>query len=147
MSTSHLFALIERRYELIRDLVMLTDTQALVAISEDVSTTLGILARKDTLIDQLRDIQTQLQPYHGEDPELRVWRCAEDRKRCKDLAEQSEQLLKEVIELDEKTIESMQRGRDAISAQLQYVQDSLSAQQAYNAEQQLAESVLDVAEL
>ncbi len=145
--TTRLLSLIERRYDLIRDLVVLTDTQALVSTSEDASTTLGILARKDTLIDQLRQINTHLEPYRGEDPNQRVWPSRQHRQRCQEIAEQSDQLLKEIIEMDEQTIQAMQRSRDAVSAQLRCVEDSLSAQRAYSAERQLSESVLDVSDL
>jgi|694.fasta_scaffold01378_8 hypothetical protein len=145
--TQRLLSLIESRHRLVTDLLTLTASQGQVSFTEEMPAILGLLARKEGLVDELQQLQSELSVYAYDEPEDRVWDSVQQRTRCQQLADTTEQLLKKILELDSATLDSMHQHRDAIAAQLQHGQDSTLAESAYTAGSQLAESLLDIPDL
>lgn len=145
--TQRLLSLIESRHRLVTDLLTLTASQGQVSFTEELPAILGLLARKEGLVDELHQLQSELSVYAYDEPEDRVWDSVQQRTRCQQLADTTEQLLKKILELDAGTLDSMHQHRDAIAAQLQHGQDSTLAESAYTAGSQLAESLLDIPDL
>jgi hypothetical protein len=144
--TQRLAELINQRYQLVQEIHHLTTAHPDMASIEDVSLTLGVLSRKESMLDQLRQLHTQLASFQTQDPDRRSWICPEERQRCQQMANQTDNLLREIMELDQRNISSMQQRREAIAAQLMYGQDSSSAEQAYMAASQLEQGMLDIFE-
>jgi hypothetical protein len=123
-----------------------TSQQALLP-GEDVSTLLGVIARRETLIDQLSQVERQLHPYQSDDPDRRVW-CSPDRRNtCRQLVARIESLMQEVLRLDGQTLDAMCQKRDLIAAEMRHGLDSSMAEQAYLSSDALQECVLDVNDL
>lgn len=146
--TERLVALLETKLDLVESLHTLSSSQNCLSPSQDVSANLGLIARRDVIVDQLIHVQSQLQTYQGEDPEIRIWRDEHRRTHCRDVASRVESLIKEIIRLDEQTLQTMCQQRDLVATQLQYGADSNLAQRAYTSGDALQQpSVLDVSDL
>lgn len=146
-NTDRLNELIVERYEVVRNLLSLTEAHASAACKQDLTVTMSILSRKDSLIDRLGQLQKDFELYRCQPPESRVWRDDFVRLETQRMADQSDEILRKILELDGQTLRSMQDNRDAIAAQLHHESDSMSAQRAYGSEQLLTESVLDISDL
>lgn len=114
--------------------------------SGDVTQLLGLLAVKQRTIDELHEHERNLDPYRADDPAQRVWSSDAERVRCSSLAEQSAQLLREILALENRCEESLRRRRDEAAVQLSAVQSSGAARGAYaaSANASFAESTLDL---
>ncbi len=146
--TERLVVLLETKLDLVESLHTLSCSQNSLVSSQDVSVTLGLIARRDVLVDQLVQVQSQLQTYQGEDPEERIWQSEDRRAYCRDIASKVEQLIKEILRLDEETLQTMCHQRDLVAAELQHGLDSNSAQRAYTSGDALQQpSVLDISDL
>lgn len=145
--TDRLLELVQRKLELVESLHQLSVSQRDQSIQVDASVTLGLVVRRDSLVDQLLDVQSQLHVYRDDDPERRQWSSAELRQQCRKLVTKIDAKLQEVLLLDQQTLNSMSQHRDSIAAELRHDVDSNLAQQAYTANQSLQPSVLDIGDL
>ncbi|MFO0939254.1 MAG: hypothetical protein U0930_00660 [Pirellulales bacterium] len=146
--TERLTILLETKLDLVESLYTLSCSQNSLVANQDVSVTLGLIARRDVIVDQLLQVQSQLQTYQGEDPEQRVWQSEARRVHCRDVASRVEQMIKEILRLDEHTLETMCHQRDLVAAELQHGLDSNLAQRAYTSGDALQQpSVLDICDL
>lgn len=145
--TDFLLDCMRQRRELLETLKTLAESQAMTAEQTEIDLTLGVLGRKQALFEELADVQRLLQPYMHDDPESRLWRSAEQRERCRQLAEQGQRLLRETMHIEQLTLQEMTSRRDAVAAQLQDGQDSILAQTAYQADSMLGAGALDIADL
>lgn len=144
--TKTLAKLIRQRYELVQEIHQLSFAHPDMTSADQISVTLSILSRKEAMLDQLRSLHTQLASFQTEEAELRNWSHPEERKRCQQLAQQTDVLLREIIELDQRNLDSMQQRREAVAAQLIHGQDSRSAEHAYTAISLIEKSQLDISE-
>jgi hypothetical protein len=145
--TDRLLTLMTVKLELVESLYALSASQQALLPGEDVSSLLGVIARRETLIDQLSQVQHQLQPYQVDDPERRVW-CSPDRRdTCLKVVGKIEKLMKEVLRLDGQTLDAMCQQRDTIAAELRHGLDSNLAERAYAPNDSLQQSVLDINDL
>ncbi len=145
--TDQLSSLISERYEIVNSLLNLTLGQSEASLGEDLAVTMSLLARRESLVDRLRQIHSQLSDFQDETPESRVWSFPNQREQCQQLLDQSDEMLRKILELDEQTLRSLQNRREAVAAQLYCGQDSISVQKAYSTQQILSESLLDVTDL
>lgn len=142
--TERLFACMFQRYELLDALYTLAETQALIASQNDVDVMLGLLARKQTLLEELATVQERLEPYFTDQPDERVWKSIARRELCRKYSEQGQQLLASIMQLEEGTLTELTSRREAVAAQLQDGKDSIIASTAYKTENVLGNSTLDV---
>lgn len=145
--TEFLLQCMLQRVELLRALVELAEAQQQAVSQNATDATLGILARKQSLIAELLESQAALQPYMYDDPEQRCWRSPQRRQECRDAAEEGKQLLLQIARIDQTSLESLTSRRDAIAAQLQEGKDSTLAQSAYTADRVFQEGSLDILDL
>ncbi len=145
--TENLLQCMQDRLGALTALRQLADSQADAATGGDVNVTLGILARKQTLLDQLSVIQQRLQPFFDDDPEARVWTSPERREACRQHAYEGSRLLQEIMQLEKTALDEMAGRREAVAAQLQDGKDSILAHTAYTADSMLCESALDIGDL
>ena len=136
-----------QRRDLLVALRSLTNAQQDAIQTSEPSITLGILARKSSLLDELSEVHYQLIPFHHDDPELRTWATPERRQLCRQLADEGQQLLREIIAVEQATVDAVSTQRDAVAAQLQDGTDSIIASNAYTAGDLLNQSTLDLSNL
>ena len=145
--TETLHACMQARLELLDALKTLADAQVAAADNTEIDATLGLLARKQSLLEELAAVQEKLAPYMHDEPELRLWSSGHRRQQCQQLAEQGQQLLQATLQLEQGVLEQMTSRRDAVAAQLQDGRDSILAQTAYMADSLFGESALDIGDL
>jgi hypothetical protein len=145
--TERLHELISERFEVVQNLYDLTQAHAAALSGDELAVTMSILARKECLVDRLRQIHGSLETYQNESPESRSWQDDDHRQQTRRLADQSDDMLRKILELDGQTLRTMQDQRDAVAAQLRHGHDSTSAQEAYSAEQNLGQGLLDISEI
>jgi hypothetical protein len=145
--TETLVGYMQERLELLEALRALADAQAAASEHPEIDTTLSLLARKQTLLQDLANIQVKLSPYMHDEPSQRLWSSASRRQYCQKLADQGQQLLQATLQVEQHSLEKMTSRRDAIAAQLRDGQDSILAHTAYMADQMLGESVLDISSI
>lgn len=145
--TETLLACLQERCELLEALKVLADAQALAASQTEIDTTLGLLGRKQSLLDELAAVQQRLQPYMGDDPEQRLWSSPDRRRHGQQLAEQGQRLLQATMHLEQQALEQMTSRRNAVAAQLQDGRDSILAHTAYMADSLLGSGALDIGDL
>ena len=142
--TEELAVCMERRRDILLVLRTLADKQTEAAGTSDIDTTLGILARKESLLEDLAAIVTAMRPYQSDDPEQRVWASAERRAACAEVAKEGDKLLQEIMQVEQTTIDTMTSRREAIAAQLQNGTDSTLARNAYATNDLLSQGGLDI---
>ncbi|MBX3423020.1 MAG: hypothetical protein KF752_15805 [Pirellulaceae bacterium] len=145
--TQRLWELVQQRLTIAQDLLTVTQAQSQSHSGQELSATLRLLAQKESLIDQLLRLDDQLHIYRQDDPQHRVWANPQLRQSCDQLLQQTNQRLKEVLELDGQTLQWMSQQRDALAAQLKHGQDTRLAEHAYSTADLLAHSTLDIADL
>jgi hypothetical protein len=112
----------------------------------DIAQLLGLLAVKQRTLDELHEYERNLDPYRNEDPARRVWSSDAERLRCSSLAEQSAQLLREILAGENRCEEALRRRRDEAAVQLWTVQSAGAARGAYadSSAAPFVESTLDL---
>ncbi len=143
-NTELLLQCMRQRRDLLLALRALTNSQQEAMQTSEPSVTLGILSRKSNLLDELAQIHQRLIPFHHDDPEQRQWATPERRQLCQQLANEGQQLLREIIAVEQVTVDAISMQRDAIAAQLQNGTDSILASNAYTAGDMLNQSTLDL---
>lgn len=142
--TELLLQLMSERRNLLFDLKSLNQSQADSTQSGDINVTLGLLARKEALLDDLAIVRQKLQAYQNDEPEERTWESEVQRGRCKQLASEGDELLRLIVELEKTSLRELESKRDAVAAQLQNGKDSKLARYAYTAGEALNEGSLDL---
>ena len=145
--TDRLLSLLTTKLELVESLHTLSVSQAAITPGEDVSTLLRVIARRESLLDQLLLVQDQLQIYQADDPDQRTWSSPVHRDSCRQVKARIETLMKSILHLDAQTLETMCQQRDIIAAELQHGMDSNLVERAYASNESLQQSVLDVNDL
>lgn len=112
----------------------------------DITQLLGLLATKQRTLDELHEHERNLDPYRADDPAKRVWSSDAERLRCSSLAEQSAQLLREILAGENRCEESLRRRRDEAAVQLSAVQSAGATRGAYadSVSSPFTESTLDL---
>lgn len=145
--TERLYDLIAERLKVVEALGLLSANQAALCHGDTVESMLGIIGRRESIVERLQAIQEQLRPYQADDPERRQWISSERREECRKLSHRTDAILKEVMLSDNQILEQMQQQRDAIAVELRNGKDSQLAQQAYESLDENPPSILDIADL
>lgn len=129
--TDVLFDCMQKRVDLARGLWQLNQSQTAAALDSETDALMGILARKQGLLDSLADVQSILQTYLDDDPETRVWSDPQRRQECRQNAQESQRLLAELLQLEQSTLDEVTARRDAVGALLRDGMDAISTRDAY----------------
>ena len=117
-STQRLTELCEQRLDCVQRFLRLAQTQSdLIANGEPADLT-AILAKKQTLLETLADLQSRLEIYADDDPETRVWESPERRAHCREVVRQSDHTLRQIKQIEEQSIDRLANSREALSSQL-----------------------------
>ncbi|MFN7874638.1 MAG: hypothetical protein ACK5PB_04930 [Pirellula sp.] len=139
-STERLFELIETKLHLLEEMQALTIEQADQVVQHDMTALMVVLSRKQSLMESLQSVQTELLSYRDEDPDSRVWSSPDKRTRCKAMVQRSEQLLSELIVQENRCLDNMNLKRDSVLTQLQQNVAASQLQAAYSSVDSAAET-------
>lgn len=117
--TDTLADLIAARRDVLEKLRQLSRQQLEQISANDLSKLMTVLAAKDALLRDLQRVETDLQPFRGQDPESRLWRTTEARRKCQQMAERCESLLAEIVLLEKQGETELKRKRDDTAARLE----------------------------
>lgn len=146
--TNRLRSLLESKLDLVNQLHELSMAQQSLSSTEEVDAMMGMIARRDGLMDHLLQVQQQLLPYRTDDPNGRLWQSIEAREHCQRLLVRIEQLVQSVIKIDEQTLQRMCDYRDSLALELRQGADLSMLQNAYApSNETLQATVLDINDL
>jgi len=144
MDTERLAALIGRKHEVLRQLLVLAQRQCQVVDEGEMGTLIRILSSKQRMLKELQQVEADLAPFRRQDPDSRPWSSAGERQRVRGVAEQCEALLREIVRLESSCAEEMVSRRDAAAARLQGTHTAAQAAQSYANSSVLSTNRLDV---
>ncbi|HBE69917.1 MAG TPA: hypothetical protein DDW52_17360 [Planctomycetaceae bacterium] len=142
--TDFLYSCMQRRLELAESLLELQRRQPSSATEENSDALIGVLSRKQSLLNSLARLQQTLTPYLEDDPESRVWSEPGQRAQCQELSAASQQILEEVLQADSQLLDAATARREAIAAELRDSRSAITTKNAYQGEGGTAGSRLDI---
>ena len=131
IETDRLAELIDQKLKVLAQIRQLADRQTLLVSGGNMSALLGLLAVKQKLLGSLQSLERQLDGFRQQDPEKRVWRSEEARKRTRRAAEQCQTLLDEIMRIERRCESDLVERRDAAADSLQGAHTATQAQRAY----------------
>lgn len=143
-NTDQLRSLIQERLRTVEALHDFAGRQAELVQNREMTSLLSLLANKQRLLEQLQRIERALDPFRQQDPDSRAWPTPRDRLDCQRMAERCEDLLREVIQLEQRSEQELETRRAAGARQLEQVQSAGRATRAYQAVQDRAASRLNL---
>ena len=133
LDTDRLTDLVAKRLKCISGLRDLAVRQQELIRGSEMADLLTLLARKQRLFDALREVDRWLDPFRVQDPEVRQWRCAEDRQRCARAVQCCDRLLSEIRHLEKQSEQTLVHRRDELADALQGAHVAATARGAYAA--------------
>ncbi len=131
LTTETLFSLIDSKLHLLSEMHRMALEQMEMVVQYDMTALMSLLSRKQELMESLSDVQTRLAGFQDQDPERRCWSSPERRKECQANVAKCDQLLKELIVMEDRSLGNMNLHRDSVAAQLQQNIDAATIQNAY----------------
>jgi hypothetical protein len=110
----------------------------------EITPLLDLLAEKQRSIMELQQIERDLEPFRGRDPDHWRWRKPEDRSRCAEQLRECEALLSEIVGQEKRSEKVLSRRRDEAAKRLQGVHLAGQARGAYTAGPESQISQLDL---
>ena len=131
METEVLAGLIDKKYEVLSSLRQLARAQVNVVRDGEMTRLMKLLAAKKDLLQQLQDVEHQIDPFRGQDPESRQWRSPQRREQVRDMTTRCESLLNEIMLVEKQCEGELVVRRDAAASRLQDIHSVTQAAAAY----------------
>lgn len=131
MDTQLLADLIEQKHHLLTQIHALALRQVEYVDAGDTGKLLGLLAAKQSLLQNLQGLERQLDPFRHQDPDRRSWRSLQQRRTTHDLAARCESLLQQIMQIERHCEGHLMARRDAAAERLQQACTAVQAAQAY----------------
>jgi hypothetical protein len=129
--TDLLLELAGRRRSCLEQLHALGGLQLELIETSDTSRLLNVLAAKENVLEELRQVERRLDPFRPQQPEERQWRAPDLRERCAEIFAASERLFRDILEQERRGEERLRQRRDETAARLQGAQLASQARGAY----------------
>ena len=130
---SALVALLEQQRALFLQLRTLSDQQGPLVAEAQSEPLLGLLARRQKLIDNVTDVNAKLDPYRQRWDEMLAALAEPDRQRIGDLVKEVQGLLEGILQQDERDRAALQTAKSRIGTEIQTLARSGQAMKAYGA--------------
>lgn len=134
-NTAVLADLVHRKHEVLTQLCAIGRRQQEIVESGETTTLLELLAGKQRMITLLQQLEQSLTPFHGENPDARIWPSPAHRELCARRAADCNRLLAEVVELERRSADRLTVRRNDVAAQLRQAHTASQARSAYQAQQ------------
>jgi flagellar biosynthesis/type III secretory pathway chaperone len=131
IETDNLAELIDAKRDILQQIHSLVERQNDKVEAGDMESLMNVLAAKERLLANLQPVEQALVPFRPQDPDTRIWRTPQDRQRCRDSADHCTALLNDILQLEQKSEQSMTQRRDDAAQQLQGTHAAHRARQAY----------------
>jgi len=131
METEVLAGLIDNKYEVLSLLRQLARAQVIVVRDGDMTRLMKLLATKQDLLNQLRNVERHIDPFRSQDPESRQWRSPQRRQQVRDMTTRCESLLNEIMLVEKQCEGELVVRRDAAATRLQGIHSVTQATDAY----------------
>ena len=122
---------VRQRRDILADILRVTLRQETAIESGMVESLLEVLGEKDSLVDQLRGVQSRLAPMAAVPPAQRQWRDAETREQCGRQIEESARLQAAIVEIDGRCEQAMVERREELFDSLRETTGAAGASRAY----------------
>jgi hypothetical protein len=110
----------------------------------NVSDLLELLAAKQHVLIQLQQVERQLDPFRGENPQTRRWSTPQKRQECAGDQADCERLLAHIVTQEKQSEQELTRRRDEVAARLSGVHTASQARGAYLAQPRVGTRQLDL---
>lgn len=131
METEILAGLIDNKYEVLSALRQLARAQVNIVRDGDTTRLMKLLAAKQELLHQLRQVESKIDPFRGQDPDSRQWRSPQRRQQVRDMTTRCESLLNEIMLVEKQCEGELVVRRDAAATRLQGIHNVTQATAAY----------------
>lgn len=131
METDLLTSLIGKKHDVLEKIRQLSRRQTEFVTQGEMTGLMNVLSVKQTLIVELTQLERQLDPFREQDPDRRTWRSAEDRIRCRQVAERCTALLQEIMLIEKQSEAELRTRRDDVAQKLDTIQHAAHARAAY----------------
>ena len=131
METEVLAGLIDKKYEVLSALRQLARAQVNVVRDGDMTRLMKLLANKQDLLNRLRQVEHQIDPFRGQDPESRRWSSPQRRQQVREMTTRCESLLNEIMLVEKQCEGELVVRRDAAADRLQGIHSVTQATDAY----------------
>lgn len=131
METEVLAVLIDNKYEVLSSLRQLARAQVTIVRDGDMTRLMKLLATKQDLLNQLRNVERQIDPFRGQDPESRQWSSPQRRQQVRDMTTRCESLLNEIMLVEKQCEGELVIRRDTAATRLQGIHSVTQATDAY----------------
>lgn len=143
-STAALVSLIDRKNDLLKRIYQLVDTQCQSIKERKVAELMPLLASKQTLLDELNQLERELDPYRKEDPDSREWSSDEARDECRIRVEENRSLLNEILSKEKDCETQLVEQREQTANKLDENLNAANAAKTYQPIQQPKRGSLDL---
>jgi hypothetical protein len=131
VDTKLLAELIRHKHELLVKLRDLSRRQIALVGAGDMTGLLAALSAKQSLLEDLQQVERRLDPYREQDPESRKWGSIQARRACQETAQSCAALLSEIMLLERHSENDLVLRRDAAARQLAGAHSADQARHAY----------------
>ena len=145
LTTDRLAELVRLKHDILGQLRDLARRQVDYIDKGEINKLLGLLATKQKLIVQIQHVESELNPFRDQDPEVRHWRSPDDRRNAADLVSRCETLLSEIMLLEKQSESDLSSQQDLSAQRLRLATDAVPARQAYSRNLALKENRFDIA--
>ena len=125
-------SLFQRRHEYARLLLELSNKQQTLIDEGEFSDLIELLLRKQTVLDELQAISQTDPPLLEQWKEKRDSLSGTHRQQCEQWLAQSEEVLAELMDLEQRCTSQLQHKRQATQSQLEAVSSTIHLQDAYH---------------
>ncbi len=131
-STDRLAELLCLKLRVLEQVLTISQSQLDFVQRDEVDSLMELLAAKQVLLDQMRDLQTELTTFRTEDPDKRVWHSPQRREQTQRVAARCEAVLEEIMQLEKESERQLVVQRDAVAADLKAADRAEFARDAYS---------------
>lgn len=131
MDSSELTKVVDRRLEVVEQLVALTDRQLEAIDGGRMNELMSILSAKQSPLTELGRLSRQLADEAGVQPDARDWSCEEDRLRCRESHERAERMLVRLVDQEREGQERLRESQSRIQQDLCRNQETGRALKGY----------------
>ena len=131
MDTEVLAQLINAKFQLLSQLRQLSVRQADVVSGDDMSRMIHLLAVKQKLLNTLEELEHRLDPFRDQDPDRRVWSSAGRREQVREVSEQCDAMLLEIMGIERGCESQLIQRRDQTADEIQGMHFSAQVANAY----------------
>ncbi|QDT00060.1 hypothetical protein [Adhaeretor mobilis] len=135
LTTDKLAELVSKRLACLKQLCAIGRKQSELIAADKIGDLLRLISTKQRLILALQAIERELQPFHEQHPESRVWPSLQARQQCAAQAEVCQKLLAEVMALEQANEQQMTIRRDQTASQINTAASASKVHGAYQAQQ------------